>query len=220
MKQLFSFIVVFFIFFSSSINCFAADYEEAHMGNVFAKINYPSNSKIYTTSSNDGQYTIVTDDGVRITVYSNKSNVVLVVHQITKDEKDSFAWLESCVPQSISRFIPYDIFFLNINSERIELSSEEKVVITFGAKQSIAFGVSCDGSIIDISYSINGNTISFTATDKYNYYLLGEQISDIKSNPTGDMGNNIYLWMNILLMSLMCLLFSAKKLFPINYKQQ
>lgn len=214
MKRLLSSIAVLLIFFSCSISCFAAEYT----GDVYARINYSSASGVYTATSNNGQYVVITDNGIQIMVNSNHSDLVLVVHQIMKNEQNSYEWFESCIPQSVIGFIPYDIYFLNASGERIELSSENTITISISKSAQYVLGLSCEGNIINIPYSINDANITFTASTSSDYYVLCEEAGDIKSPQTGDT-SNIYLFVIILFISLICLLLTARKLYSSKSKQ-
>lgn len=209
MKRILPSIVVLLILFSS-ISCFAAEYEETRTGNVYAKVSYPSNSGMYTAISNNGKYVIITDDNIQITVYSNNSDLVLVVHQIMMNEKKSYEWFESCIPKSVICFIPYDIYFLNASRERIELSSENKITISISKSTQYVLGLSCEGNIIDMPYLIKDGNIIFTTTVSSDYYLLCEKQNNIKSPETGNIYDT-HLLSNIELVILIYLVLCSKK---------
>lgn len=217
MKRILFSVVVLLIFFSCPINCFASKYEEPHTGNVYAKVNYYANPEIYTADSDNSQYVITTDDGTQITVHSNNLDLVLVIHQITKDEKESYEWFESCVAQSEISFIPYDIFFLNASGERIELSHENEIAISPSNSAQYVLGLSYEGTVTDIPYSIIGDYITFTATDTSNYYLLCKSTSNTNNPQTGDTVN-VYTSFLILIINgalLLCsILYLGKKRTP------
>lgn len=209
MKRIVSFVAVVLIFFSCYVNCYAAEYEETYMGNVYAKINYSSDSKVYTATPIRGQYALTTDDGIQITVDSNNLDLVLVVHQITEKEKEAYEWFKSCMPQSVIRFIPYDIYFLNASGDRIELSSEDAITISIYKSTQYVVGLSCDGNLIDISYSINNYNVTFKASSSSNYYVLCEALGSVKSPQTGITSDSYLLIM--LFMSLLNLLLVTRR---------
>ena len=130
MKRILSSIVVLLIFFSCSINCYAAEYKETRTGDVYGKYNFYSNEGLYTAVSSDDFYEVTTDDGVHIRVSRLNPELTLVVHQISKSEKECYNWFESCVSQNVVSFIPYDIFFLDPSGDRVELAPDIEITIS------------------------------------------------------------------------------------------
>lgn len=204
MKRIVFFVAVVLISISCYLNCYAAEFEETNIGNVYAKINYSSDAEVYTATPIRGQYAVTTDDGIQITVNSNNLNLVLVVHQITEKEKEAYDWFKSCMPQSVIRFIPYDIYFLNASGNRIELSSEDAITISIYKSTQYVVGLSCDGTLMDISYSKNDYNVTFKVANSSNYYILCEAMGDVKSPQTGIISDSYLLVM--LFISLILLL--------------
>lgn len=217
MKRILSIITVLFVLFSCSINCFAAGNGNTISGNVYGKYNYFSDANVYTANSDNGKYQIETEDGVKIIIRSKSSDLILIVHQISKDEKEAYEWIKSCVPQSIIRYIPYDIFFLNASGERIELSSEDEVTISSINQNQYILGLSSDGNITEISCAKYNERITFKVSTISNYYLLCEKAMAVNSPPTGDT-SNIYLWLILLLVSFVCLIITASKAYKFKRK--
>lgn len=200
MKRILSSIVVLLIFFSCSINCYAAEYKETRIGDVCAKYNYYSNEGIYTAEHNNDCYELVTDDGVQINVYSSNMDFVLVVHQISKSENECYDWLKSCIPQSYTDFQAYDIYCINASGERVDLPTNTIITISNTYSNTSVQQVSYCGELTAVQYSVENNNLTFKTTDNNGYYLLCEKINDPQSPQTGD-NNKLWLWCLLLIVS-------------------
>lgn len=210
MKRILSFVTTLFVLFSCSINCLAAEYKDMQSGSVYGKFNYYSNPGMYTATSTDGSYEVITDNGVQIKVSSSTTELTLVVHQISKSEKECHNWFESCVTQDVVNFIPYDIFFLDSSGKRIELSPDIEITISKTQVNESVLWLSYNGTATPLTYTVNGDRLVFKATNIGGYYLLCENMSETQSPQTGDT-SNIHFWILLLIVSLVLLVITARK---------
>jgi len=210
MKRILSSIVVLLIFLSCSVNCYAAEYEETYTGDVYGKYNYYSNKGIYTAISNDGIYEVITDNGVQIRVNNSKDDLTLVVHQIPQDEKECYDWLESCVPQDVISFTPYDIYYIDATGKRVELSSNTKITISKSHSNETVLWLSCDGTTTNLANTVNNDMLTFKTKSIGGYYLSCENISETQSPQTGDV-SNIHFWTLLLIISAVMLIITTRK---------
>ena len=210
MKRILSSVVVLLIFFSCSINCYAAEYKETCTGNVFGKYNFYSNERIYTAISNDGSYKVTTDKRVHIRVSCSRTELTLVVHEISKNEKECFDWFVSCIPQDVVSFIPYDIFFLDPSGDRVELAPDMEMAISKSQANESMLWLSYDGTATALTYTVNNDILVLKTTNSGGYYLLYENMSEAQSPQTGDT-SNIHFWILLLILSLVMLVFTTKK---------
>ena len=162
-------------------------------------------------TSVNGQYEIKTENGIRVSVSSAQTDLILVVHQISAAEKESYGWIESCVLQAPAGFIPFDMYFVTPSEERIELNSDD--VITFSPSNATDYvlGLSCAEKTVDISHTVKDGKISFHPRDSSNYYILCKGVN--KPPQTGDTFE-IYVWFLTLMISgslLFALLIHKKK---------
>lgn len=210
MKRILSSIVVLLIFFSCSINCYAAEYKETRTGDVYGKYNFYSNEGIYTAISSDGSYEVTTDNGVHIKVNCSRTELTLVVHQISKLEKECYDWFESCFSQDVASFIPYDIFFLDSSGERVELAPDMEMAISKSQADESVLWLSYDGTTTTLTYTVNNDELVFKTTNIGGYYLLYENMSEAQSPQTGDT-SNIHFWILLLIISLVMLVITTRK---------
>lgn len=210
MKRILSSIVVLLIFFSCSANCYAAEYNETRTGGVYGKYNFYSNEGIYTAVSNNGCYELTTDDGVKIKIYSSSIDLTLIVHQISKGEKECYNWFENCIPQNVVSFVPYDIFFLDPSGERVELTSDIEIAISESHTNESILWLAYDGSTFSIKHYVNDNSLVFKTISNGGYYLLCKNASEIQSQQTGDV-SCLYLWSTLFLVSLIVFIIITKR---------
>lgn len=215
MKRILSSIVVLLIFFSCSINCYAAEYKETRTGDVYGKYNFYSNEGIYTAISSDGSYEVTTDNEVHIKVSYSRTELTLVVHQISKNEKACYDWFESCISQDVVSFIPYDIFFLDSSGNRVELASDIEITISKSHSNESVLSLSYDGTATPLTYSVDGDTLVFKTTNNGGYYLLCENKNEAQSPQTGDT-SNIHLWIVLLIVSMVMLIIITRKYWTVK----
>lgn len=219
MKRILSSIVVLFIFFSCSINCYAAEYKETRTGDVYGKYNFYSNEGIYTAISSDGYYEVTTNNEVHIKVICPRTELTLVVHQISKNETECYDWFESCISQDVVSFIPYDIFFLDSSGERVELAPDIEITITKSQANESVLWLSYDGTATPLAHSVNGDALAFKTTNSGGYYLLCENMSEAQSPQTGDT-SNIHLWIVLLIVSMVMLIITTRKYWIVRKSEQ
>lgn len=186
MKCIAYFITALFILLSCSADSFAAEHEDLLTGNVYGKFNYYSNAEMYTDTSTNGEYVITADNGIQISISSDIFELMLVVHQITENDKECYAWISSRVSQEASDFIPYDIFFIDADGNRIELPDEAVISIKVPDSINSIIGLSFDGDITNIPYSCKNGSLNFTPVTFGNYYVLCKKVKEQTSPKTGD----------------------------------
>ena len=210
MKRILSSIVILLLFFSCSINCYAVEYNETRTNDVYGKYNYYSNEGMYTAVSSGCSYEVTTDNEVHIKVSYSRTELTLVVHQISKNEKACYDWFESCITQDVVSFIPYDIFFLDSSGDRVELASDIEITVSKSHSNESVLSLSYDGTATPLTHSVNGDTLVFKTTNNGGYYLLCENKNETQSPQTGDT-SNIHLWIVLLIVSIVMLIISTKK---------
>lgn len=215
MKRILSSIVVLLIFFSCSINCYAAEYKETRTGDVYGKYNYYSNKGIYTATVSDGSYEVITDNGVQIKVSCSSTELTLVVHQISKSEEECYNWFESCVSQDVISFIPYDIFFLDSSGEKVELSPNMEITISKTKANESILLLSYDGTATPLTYTVNGDRFVLKATNSGGYFLLCENMSEAQVPKTGDT-SHIHLWTFLVVVSVVMSVITTRKYWAVR----
>ena len=200
MKRILSSIVVLLIFFSCSINCYAAEYKETRTGDVYGKYNFYSNEGIYTAISSDGSYEVTTDNEVHIKVSYSRTELTLVVHQIPKSEIECYDWLKSCIHQSYTDFQAYEIYCINASGERVDLPANTKITMSNTYSNTSVQKVSYSGELNIVRHLVENNNLIFKTIDKDGYYLLCESAKDPQSPQTGD-NSNLRLWWILLIVS-------------------
>ena len=159
MKRILFSIVVLLIFFSCSINCYAAEYKETRTGDVYGKYNFYSNEGIYTAISSDGSYEVTTDNEVHIKVSYSRTELTLVVHKIPKSEIECYDWLESCIPQSYTDFQAYEIYCINASGERVDLPANTKITMSNTYSNTSVQKVSYSGELNIVRHFIEKNNL-------------------------------------------------------------
>ncbi len=196
MKRIIASVIAVFISCLFSINCFAAEYSEELKSSVYGKYNYYSNEGIYTTTADNGEYSLTTENGVLISVASLNSDYVLVVHQISSENKDFYDWFYNQIDNLEKNAVPYDIYFLNGDGERVELSSEDTIKIQASNSSQHISKLSYDGKIYDVSYSNSNGYLIFNADSTDGYYFVSEH-REIHSPATGDY-SRIEIWSSLM----------------------
>lgn len=179
---------------------YAAESEHVTTSEVYGKYNYSTNPNITTAVSDKGNYTIVTEDGTRITVEYDDEDLLLVVHRITESDKQSYEWFQSCVDSTVAGFTPYDIYFLKSTGERVELPTGTKVTMSVSSSTQYIMGLSYDGNTYQVDSSHENGAITFSTDEKCGYYLLCEMPADMQSPQTGEKVNTC-LWIIGLMLS-------------------
>ena len=200
MKRILYFIIVLLLFFSCSVNCYAAEYNETRTGDVYGKYNYCSNKGMYTEVSSGKIHEVITDDGVHIEVDCLNKDLTLVVYQIPKSEIECYDWLKSCIPQSYTDFQAYEIYCINASGERIELPADTKITMSNTYSNPSVQKVSYSGELNVAPHSVEINKLIFKNIDKDGYYLLCESTKEPQSPQTGD-NSNLQLWWLLLILS-------------------
>lgn len=174
MKRILSILLTIFLYLSCSMPCFALYYDQRDH-DVSAKYHLYSNAGVYTTPPIAGEYPIATDDGVEITVTSPHLDLILVVHRISPENKEFYAWFLDCISnQEIENPIPYDIYFLTSLGERIELSEQDEVGVRDARDNPAVWKLSYSGTVNSVPSSKKSNTLFFKADGIGGYYILGE----------------------------------------------
>ncbi len=196
MKQIFSIIVSIIVLSSCTITCFATEHNEDFDHTVYGKYNYFSNEGIYTTNADNDEYSITTKEGLQISVESNDLDLILVVHQISLENKDFYDWFYNQIDNSEKNITPYDIYFLNTDGERIELSSEDIIKIQASNSTQHISKLSYEGKVYDVSHFNIDGYLSFKADNANGYYFVSER-QEIHSPATGDY-NHIEIWCSLM----------------------
>lgn len=172
MKRVITFLLVILSLLSNTITCFAAESEEVDECPVYAKY-HSSNIELNTTIVENGKGTLTNQDGSSVIVdFEDKYNgYVLVVHLITENDKDAFAWFKSCVPNDVVDFSPYEIYLLNSENERVELPNNTSIQISVSNRSDFIVGLSYSGETSDINTTYKDGNLTFKSSEQSNYYL-------------------------------------------------
>lgn len=171
----------------------------------------------------DGTATVTLPDGTVITVEGVPGDgLTLVVFPIPKSHTDAWAWFESCMKSHGSKLYPMEIYFLDKDGNRQEITGGIMVTVDSPTAYTkpIACSLSTNGKAKTLNSKTVGGKITFGA-DGNRYYVLAEKNTgntpgtDKPNSPqTGDT-SNMYLWTAVagisLLLLILLLLWKRKK---------
>lgn len=223
MKRVITFLLVIFSLVSTSITCFATESKEVVECSVYAKY-HPSNVELNTAIIENGKGTLTNRDGSSFIVELEEkyNGYMLVVHPITENDKDAFAWFRRCVPNNVVDFSPYEIYLLNSENQREELPNNTLIQISVSNRSDFILGLSYSSEIVVINTTYKDGKLIFNSSSRSNYYLICRKTVDtnvvVDSPQTGDT-SNIHLWIVIFAISLIMLIITTRK-YRVIRKQQ
>ena len=152
----------------------AADKKENH--SVIADYRYSVEPDVYNASLLNGEYSIQTQEGTLITVVPKEANIrhQLIV-RVIPENSDAFSWFKDCFDMADGDICPFDIYYLDIDSNRIRLCEYDKVYISInGEVFKKVYSLSPDETVVELSADNDSGTISFFANCEEYYVLLFE----------------------------------------------
>lgn len=219
MKRIFASLLAVLLLLPLSITVFAdeekttVDVTAKYISTIDGAECAPVENGTATVTLPDG--TVVTVDGV------SGDGLTLVVFPIPKSHTDAWAWFESCMKSHESKLYPMEIYFLDQDGNRQEVTGGITIIVqsTTAYTKPIACSLSTSGKVKTLNSKTDGGKITFS-TDGNRYYVLAEKntgstpgTDTLNSLQTGD-ASNIYLWMavaGISLLFLILLLFWKRK---------
>lgn len=123
---------------------------------------------------------IALPDGTTVSVEGESltDGLLLMVEEVTEEDGDLYSWLTDCMKGRGSRLRMFDIYFVDDEGNRQELTDQVRVSISLKEDYSepAVFHVAADGSVKEITGSINGDVISFTALSG-GYYVIANHFA-------------------------------------------
>lgn len=183
------------------------DNEWSDSGSVFAKLQLPDGG--YSAIMKDGYASIITDEGIKITITGNiPDSFVFSVVPIL--DEDALSWFGNCMKGYGIKVIPYDIYIIDKDGKKYQLEESVKISLTIPStyKNPVIFHVSKDGKVKSINSYVEDTTISFYI-EHMSYYVLAEKTmisndSDNSYRPnapqTGDT-KKVEIWITYILVS-------------------
>lgn len=171
-----------------SLPCFAetpAESGETETVDVYAR--YIRDSDTHTAPVENGEASVPLADGTRVTVKGVTGNGLwLVVYPIPKTDEEAWGWFEGCMADYGTNIYPMDIYFIDQDGNRVEIS--RTVTVTVETVRDYADPIVCclsaEGKATVMDRSMDGNRITFQ-TDHNSYYVLAEKKADSGSQNSG-----------------------------------
>ncbi len=204
MKKFIVFLSALMLMSVLTVPAFAATYgkDDTVEIDVFGKTQRASESVYSAEDSGDGNYTVKSGDGIKVSVNSpEQKGMSLIVRVVKSTDKEAYEWFLECTDGYGTDPTVFDIYFSNENGERIELDESAKIEIALNKAYTRLklFVIDMEGNVTELDRKINGATISFDAS-RNGYYVFLEGRPDPSQPPaTGDVG--ILLFVTLVLAS-------------------
>ena len=186
-------------------------YSNTH--DVSAKYNYYNKDNYYTSNIIDGSGKVEINKEISISINGDiPDGYNLVVHEILRTEKDAYEWFEKIVNNKFGKFIPYDIYLINLENERVELPLNIQIRISNNSKNAKIYSIKRNTeSLLELSTTYEKGNIIFNSIDS-SYYLLTINKFAEKSPKTGDFTkNNIWCYNIIICLSIASIILIKKR---------
>lgn len=161
---------------------FAAEEGSASDSQLTLKVSAPG----YSANVEGGQAQTELPDGTDVTVQGGDqiNDLLFVVEPL---DENLLMWIKSCMEGKGTNIRAYDIYFLDHDGNRYEVTSP--ITLSFGLdgayQHPVVYYINENGETQKMDTSVSGDRISFT-TDHNSYYALAEQVET--ENPAGTDG--------------------------------
>ena len=157
--------------------CSAAAPTESRETRIEVRARYIQESDRYTAPVENGEAAAALADGSSVAVSGVTGNGLwLVVYPIPKTDAQGWSWFESCMAAYGTNIYPMDIYFIDQDGNRVEVS--RTVTVTVETLEAYASPVIChlstEGNVTVMDSSVDGKRITFR-TDHNSYYVLAEK---------------------------------------------
>ena len=157
--------------------CSAAAPTESRETRIEVRARYIQESDRYTAPVENGEAAAALADGSSVAVSGVTGNGLwLVVYPIPKTDAQGWSWFESCMAAYGTNIYPMDIYFVDQDGNRVEVS--RTVTVTVETLEAYASPVIChlstEGNVTVMDSSVDGKRITFR-TDHNSYYVLAEK---------------------------------------------
>ena len=157
--------------------CSAAAPTESRETRIEVRARYIQESDRYTAPVENGEAAAALADGSSVAVSGVTGNGLwLVVYPIPKTDAQGWSWFESCMAAYGTNIYPMDIYFVDQDGNRVEVS--RTVTVTVETLETYASPVIChlstEGNVTVMDSSVDGKRITFR-TDHNSYYVLAEK---------------------------------------------
>ena len=157
--------------------CSAAAPTESRETRIEVRARYIQESDRYTAPVENGEAAAALADGSSVAVSGVTGNGLwLVVYPIPKTDAQGWSWFESCMAAYGTNIYPMDIYFVDQDGNRVEVS--RTVTVTVETLEAYASPVICHlstgGNVTVMDSSVDGKRITFQ-TDHNSYYVLAEK---------------------------------------------
>lgn len=154
----------------------------------------------------DGKGEVELPDGTIVTVEGDSlpDGLLFVVEHIGTEDTSVYDWIAECMEGLGSNFRVYDIYFVDSDGQRYEVTGTIMITISLNGayKSPVIYYVSQGNDAFKMDSSVKNDKISF-ATTHNSYYVLAEQetdsddpgqtgdktVNDDKTGNTGNAGN-------------------------------
>ena len=169
--------IALFLCLLMAFPCSAAALTESRETRIEVRARYIQESDRYTAPVENGEAAAALADGSSVTVSGvTGSGLWLVVYPIPKTDAQGWSWFESCMAAYGTNIYPMDIYFVDQDGNRVEVS--RTVTVTVETLETYASPVIChlstEGNVTVMDSSVDGNRITFR-TDHNSYYVLAEK---------------------------------------------
>lgn len=169
--------IALFLCLLMAFPCSAAALTESRETRIEVRARYIQESDRYTAPVENGEAAAALADGSSVTVSGVTGNGLwLVVYPIPKTDAQGWSWFESCMAAYGTNIYPMDIYFVDQDGNRVEVS--RTVTVTVETLETYASPVIChlstEGNVTVMDSSVDGNRITFR-TDHNSYYVLAEK---------------------------------------------
>lgn len=177
---------------------------------VYAKSVYTMADGCYGAEDDGGNYTVKLPDNTEIKVKpkSHDSTYRLVIHPITEQDAQAYAWLSNRVANFGKGILFYDIYFVDEYGKRADIDTESDVSITLpeNCKTLKIVSVSEEGNVLRLNSTVGKDRLFFTI-DKCGYYAVASETGNYKNSPKTGYTEDSDFWVIIPILIGICCIF-------------
>lgn len=203
MKRLFLVLTACVLLCSMGITCFAGEStlnDEKRRESFGIYVTYVGGEREdYTAPVHDGSSEIKLPDGTVITVSDIPGGMLtLIIYPITDEDEKAWEWIQSCMAESGSHPVPYEIYFLDGDGNCFPADGVTiTVTVPDSMKNPSVFSLGTDGNIKALAVQVRDRKITFKANGS-RYFVLVEKEGKVtpgstepqtESDNTGNTGN-------------------------------